>query len=254
MADLSIEQLEELLQKKRSTPQTAPPPVPKCSFKSTRSPFNACDKPSVTFYGEFGYCQEHTRSVQARKAKQLLEEKKTPLPPPAPEPVIPEPTPPSPKEAKRDEVKEVEHAKVKEEPVPEEEVNLKRPSVVKKSIRRNQWGNFEDPDTNIVFNAKTKAAWGVQDHKSGMVTALKEKHIALCKKYGWRYNLIKEESESSSEEESDESDDEPEPEEGSDDEPEPEEEEIEESDEEDGEEDIEEDVDEEGENESEDNE
>lgn len=206
MADLSIEQLEELLQKKRSAPQPAPS-VPKCSFKSTRSPFNGCDKPSATFYGELGYCPEHTRSVQARKAKQVLEERKE-VPPPPPEPV-PEPTPPK-KEEPKEEVPIEEPKPEQSEP---EKPSLKRPSVVKKSIRRNKWGNFEDPETNIVFNAKTKAAYGVQDHKSGKVTALKDKHIGLCKKYGWRYNLIKEESESSSDDDlSSESNDEPEPE------------------------------------------
>jgi hypothetical protein len=64
--------------------------------------------------------------------------------------------------------------------------------VTKKTIKPNQWGRFEDPDTGIVFDPKSRTAFGVQNHKTGKVESLSEKHIAICKKYKWKYFLLPE--------------------------------------------------------------
>lgn len=219
MADLTIEQLEELLQKKRSTVKVDIVPQKKCSFIPIRNPKHPCEKSPTVFYGELGYCSEHSRSVQARKAKQALDERL------AKEAVQPEPevkVEASITEVKSDHEKVVEEAsgtgeqisepkdkKAKEDSDSDADVpstrgnaDLRRPTVVKKSIRRNKWGNFEDPDTHIVFNARTKAAYGVQDHKSGKITTLTQKHIGVCEKYHWKYHVIEEDDESSSGDES----------------------------------------------------
>ncbi len=62
--------------------------------------------------------------------------------------------------------------------------------VTKKKIGPNTWGRFEDPETNIVFDPKTKLAYGVQDHTTGKVIALTTNHIAVCNKHGWKYHVV----------------------------------------------------------------
>lgn len=68
--------------------------------------------------------------------------------------------------------------------------------IIKKKITPNTWGRFEDPDTNIVFDPKTKMAYGVQDHVTGKVVSLSKRHIALCDKYKWKYHVLPETTES----------------------------------------------------------
>lgn len=186
MADaLSVEELEALLQKKKGSKNLPVEEVKKCSFKSTKSPYDQCEVVATTMYGDVGYCKDHTKSVQAKKSKKSWEENKsTPTPPPTREP-----TPPP----------------LVEESLPKEEapVDLKRPLSAKKKVRKNQWGNFEDLDTNIVFSPDTKAAYGVQDHKTGKVVPLKDKHIEICKKYGWPYHEFPESEDEDSDDELD---------------------------------------------------
>jgi len=233
MADLTIEQLEELLQKKRSTVKVDIVPQKKCSFIPIRNPKHPCEKGPSIFYGELGYCSEHSRSVQARKAKQALDEqlakeahtetsasvleKEVPVV----ETISAEPKLEVKSDEKVEEKPSTKSKKVKEDSDSDTDSSnalssseLKRPTVVKKSIRRNKWGNFEDPDTHIVFNARTKAAYGVQDHKSGKITALTAKHISICEKYHWKYHVIEEDEseEESSSEDIDKGEDEEEPE------------------------------------------
>jgi hypothetical protein len=239
MADLTIEQLEELLQKKRSTVKVDIVPQKKCSFIPIRNPKHPCEKNPNVFYGELGYCSEHSRSVQARKAKQALDDLRSAkgddlrsakgddlrsvrdderlvkeaaqieTPEPEVKEVQVEVTSAKPKVEVKPPLLEGE--KVKRQSIAKTEDSdsddtvpsgkeLQRPTVVKKSIRRNKWGNFEDPDTHIVFNARTKAAYGVQDHKSGKITALTPKHIITCEKYHWKYHVIEEDDESSGDE------------------------------------------------------
>jgi hypothetical protein len=71
----------------------------------------------------------------------------------------------------------------------EEEDKDKNVLIMKtKIIKRNIWGNFEDPDTNIISDKVTGKAIGIQNHKSGAIEPLQPKHIDICNKYGWKYD------------------------------------------------------------------
>jgi len=81
----------------------------------------------------------------------------------------------------------------------------------RKKIYQNKWGRYEDPDTKIVFDHKTKAAYGVQDHKTGAVHELSKYHITVCKRNGWGYQLCEDtESDTNSQETGSENSQEPE--------------------------------------------
>lgn len=89
----------------------------------------------------------------------------------------------------------------KEKKVSKNNTSKKIPAARSKTILPNFWGNYEDTETKIVFDPKTKEAIGVQE-KGGAVSALKPEHVAICTRNGWNYILPY-----SSEEGSDDSDD-----------------------------------------------
>lgn len=62
--------------------------------------------------------------------------------------------------------------------------------IVKRSIKKNYWGNYEDTETHIVFNAAEKCAIGIQHH-SGNIQPLTNVQIELCKRMGWKYSVPK---------------------------------------------------------------
>lgn len=74
----------------------------------------------------------------------------------------------------------------------------KRPAVRTITIRKNNWGRYEEPTSGLVFNDK-KVAYGIQE-SNGRVSALKREHVALCKKNKWLYNLPYDSEEDDSEE------------------------------------------------------
>ena len=78
-----------------------------------------------------------------------------------------------------------------------------------KKIKPNIWGRYEDLDTHILFDPKTKQAFGVQN-RNGTISALGKKHINICKRHGWHYKVPRgyNYSESDNEKESEDSDDE----------------------------------------------
>lgn len=72
------------------------------------------------------------------------------------------------------------------------------PVVVKRKIGQNKWGRYEDLETGIVFDPKSRSAYGLQNHKTGKVMPLTPKAIKTCQKYSWKYIQVTEEEESSS--------------------------------------------------------
>lgn len=88
--------------------------------------------------------------------------------------------------------------KKKSEDVPEPKEKKVPTSVI---IRKNQYGNYEDPESHIIFSKKDKAAIGKQVGRN--VIALKKEDIALCEKYGW---AIKDDATEELEEDEDEND------------------------------------------------
>ena len=75
----------------------------------------------------------------------------------------------------------------------------KSSKVRRKYIRANIWGRYEDPDSHICFDPKTRVAYGVQA-KNGEVVALSPHHIAICEKNGWEYNAPYDDESSDSDE------------------------------------------------------
>ena len=211
LSSFTVEQLQEALQK-RGTIISNEAEVKRCVFKPTRAGQSACSDDSSVFYGSNGYCKKHCRTVQALNARKEWEEasKNVEVSKNNPEPEVEkkdeEPPKPEVKEKVSEEpeslavVEEVKKVEPKEEQVSPPPTNIPPKSavsetpkeslvsrtVVKKKISRNKWGRFEEPDTGIVFDPNTKAAFGVQDHKTGKLLALSKKHIELCEKYHWQ--------------------------------------------------------------------
>ena len=56
------------------------------------------------------------------------------------------------------------------------------------AIRRNNFGNFEHPETNLVFDNSSKKVIGKQK-KDGTIENLNKETIELCKQYKFNYDL-----------------------------------------------------------------
>lgn len=96
------------------------------------------------------------------------------------------------------------------------------PRMIKLKIKKNSFGHFEDTTTHIVFDPKSKSAFGVQ-LASGKLRDLDENDIEICRRNKWKYvepdpdddsdddsygNISQSEEEGSDSEESEESEDE----------------------------------------------
>lgn len=191
-----------------------------CNYVAGKGNKEKCAENSETPYG---FCKKHSRTVQAKKAKEEYEissiiDSTTPVEEDTPkkkvlnkktEPIEEEPKKKSTKKAETIEEpkkKVVSKEPVKEEP-PKKKVVDKKPEPVKKSIDKkqtpdphhreivrskkihpNHWGRYEDPVSHIVFDKNTKEAYGVQQ-SSGKVSALKPEHVQICIRNKWNYNL-----------------------------------------------------------------
>ena len=165
----------------------------KCSFVPKRSDQIACTENPEVQYGISCYCKKHKRTVQAMKAKKDWEDVNSPpeitpmVETPEVVPVVVTPV------VKPEVVPVVVTPVVKPEVVPvvvtpvvtPESIPQKKKTVVetkpkaaskkvdtkaaapvkKRVIGPNKWGRFEDLETGIIFDPKSKAAYGVQDHK-----------------------------------------------------------------------------------------
>jgi hypothetical protein len=203
----------------------------KCSYKPTRANQVACiDSPTV-FYGNVGYCTKHRRTVQASNARKKYEEQKhiedeielknrlekevleKKLEREKLEKEVFEKTKLEKAKLENDALEKKQENekmdnKVKSDGVRPPNTNTPKPGIIKKKIMPNKWGRFEDVETHILFDPATKAAYGVQDQKTGKVLALENKHITICKNNGWRYHLIEVEDDVEDSEIEDDEDDE----------------------------------------------
>lgn len=215
-----------------------------CKYVAGKGGKEKCVDHSATPYG---FCKKHSRTVQAKKAREEYECttatcSTTPSIDSSPE--IPEKVKPVAKDsgkkvASKQAVDEEPPKKTTKQVAPvKEEIKkpTKQPAPVKeetpkkitkqtngkpqplhkevirsKKIHPNHWGRFEDPVTHIVFDKNTKEAYGIQE-PSGKVSALKQEHVQICIRNKWNYNLPyasdDEESESIHDSDFDEDDDE----------------------------------------------
>jgi hypothetical protein len=61
--------------------------------------------------------------------------------------------------------------------------------IVKKfKVHKNRFGNYENPETHIVFDHETKMAKGKQA-SNGKIVELGKDEIAFCKSHGWSYKF-----------------------------------------------------------------
>ena len=211
-SNLSKEELLEMLRKQQNNVIEENDDVEStltCRYKSTakKNP-KTCDEPAITVYG---FCKKHSKTIQAKKAREEWESLNTksqqppppkveePPPPPEPEPA-PEPEP----EPEPEPAPPPVHTPTPK-PVQKKVVKKQQPVVRKKTIRPNHWGRYEDPDTHILFNPVTKCAYGVQD-PTGKILPLTHGHVLICKKNRWNYNEILTDDYESEDEESEEED------------------------------------------------
>ena len=201
-----------------------------CSFSPKRADQVSCtDVPAVS-YGDLHYCKKHRRTVQAMLAKKEWDASQeatqntsegVPVVTPVVAPVVVQPvvtTKPEivetthvedadAEDADVEDADAVVKAVVKTPKAPTKKVAKAssvpktspkpEPVTVKRVIKPNKWGRFEDLETGILFDPKSKAAYGVQDRRTGKVLALKPKDIEVCEKYRWKYHVIKSRSETS---------------------------------------------------------
>jgi hypothetical protein len=232
ISTLTVDQLQNLLAQKMASQKqpevtTVPvkepvkEPVKLCAFRPSRINQEECKSEPVVFYGNNGYCAKHRKTVQAIKARSTVDVDKNNVGKHSDDPKDFGRLSDDPKEVK-EEVKESQpseedqkNVKTQKVPVkssgtsipskpvenvkpkissPQKEKPVARPvaKTTQKKIRPNQWGRFEDPDTNIVFEPATKMAYGVQDHISGKVVKLTPKHIEICKRHQWAYGPVAE--------------------------------------------------------------
>jgi hypothetical protein len=172
-----------------------------CSFVPLRSKQTACKDEPTVFYGEKGYCKRHFRTVQALKVKEDFD-KSSAVPV---EPLVETPTPISSETSTPSGQPEWTRAP-SDLPKNEEDNTPLKPLLKKKIIKPNKWGRYEDIDSHIIFEPKLKQAYGVQDHKTGKVMPLTDKHIQMCINNKWNY--LKNSDDSESEEEDSQSEEE----------------------------------------------
>jgi len=246
MADLSSltrEQLLELLkqkdvEEKQPIPEQHPSLIGKpCHFRPTRSNQKQCTGISIT---DWGFCKRHSRTVQAKRAREIWEAQDSkeeqieevpivyppakivePVQPPAPvQPTIPvQPISTDIDEEITQLTAQIKNVDIEENkskkkaaktlvrPQVEMTSKTKKPrrkrQIKTKKIKPNHFGRYEDTDSHIVFEPASKRAYGVQ-LPNGDLGALTANHIAICNKNGWGYVPPVSSSEEEEEYESDE--------------------------------------------------
>jgi hypothetical protein len=177
-AKLSKEELLALLkQREEEHPGTTPAVGEelRCCFAPQRTNQPPCPEKVICSYGGHHFCRKHSRTVQALNAKENFEKQRL-------------------EEAERRAEEEksktrAAHSEPKHTPAKKTASVAPPTTIVKKYIRKNNWGNYEDTETHIVFDRSTKSAYGVQDHTTGQIRPLTERHIRICKRNQWPYRL-----------------------------------------------------------------
>jgi len=177
MANLSSLSKEELIEVVRNSST--------CRFVAVRNKQRCNEAPAT----EFGFCKKHKNTVQGRKALNDYQQKRNDLERqkeakikevPKKKPQVENP----PKVIKKE--SQVEDSKKETEQFSVLKHGVRKPATIKKVIKPNHWGRFEDTDTHIVFDPNTKCAYGIQD-PGGELLALSNRHIKICKLNGWDY-------------------------------------------------------------------
>ena len=216
--ELSEEQLLQLLEGRRkasksktsmksnlsSLPSLQSGEITKCLYKPLRRNQVECVNKPVT---NWGYCSKHSRTSQSVAARKEYEDAEAVL-----LEALQSQEQMAPKSSREQFQEDLDSTFDDEEDLDstfdEEDVDindilgqrskttseeitnkLKSKKKRKKRIPKNYWGNYEDPDTHIVFHPATSKAFGVQK-ANGKVVPLSPEHVLICKRYGWKYEEI----------------------------------------------------------------
>ena len=186
MDDLTKEELISLLKTKEEKESEESPSPEKCIYKPVRGNQTECTSNATTPYG---FCKKHSRTVQARKAREKWEELNKPPEPPKEEELQQETPPKEVSEKVEERLSRLEkQTKALSKKKKQTRKGERKPVVRKKVITPNMWGRYEDPETHIVFDptAKKTFAYGVQA-KNGDLLGLGPREISICKNNGWDY-------------------------------------------------------------------
>ena len=198
------------------------PFVPKCSWKPLRGNVQ-CNDPVVVSYGNVHYCKRHSTSMQAKLKKveynsqiemeklksqlnarehegeqiqsdlsqtQGVQNESQPEVLQGDEEIVNVQS----QTQQTQTFPVVENSEITdvgndEEPLEEyvEEPRKPRYIIVKKDIYKNEFGHFEDPETNIVFDPARKCAYARIERPSGRLYKLTRKDCKICEQRKWRY-------------------------------------------------------------------
>ena len=166
----------------------------RCIFRALRGPKMVCES---NFTEPYGFCSKHLKTITGQNAIKQWEivnvQKVTPkdkdyvpLSDPDPEPTVEEATI-SDADEDQDLTSDNSDDGLSSDEASEAEGSSSGDEVtVPMRIRKNKWGNYEHLDTHIVFDIKSRLAYGVQ-HKNGDIYSLDNDSINTCTKNGWGY-------------------------------------------------------------------
>lgn len=139
-----------------------------CNFKPLKKDQLPCDRKVTTPYG---FCTPHSKSLQGVKAKEQYE---------AAQSSKKEKDISKSDDAESDSASDDERPQKKNVPVEKKKVEV--------LIARDKFGRFVHEKTGLVFNPKTRKAFGyVTGPKKDIFMHLDDEHIKLCEKYGFDY-------------------------------------------------------------------
>jgi hypothetical protein len=113
-----------------------------------------------------------TKGLKTTGTKQELSERLTGGAPPAP----------------AEKEKKTSTSKSKAQPVEPTVVRSIQSSIQTVQIKKNSFGNYEHPDTGLVFDRLNQKAIGKQN-KSGKIDSLTDEDIETCNKYKFKYDI-----------------------------------------------------------------
>lgn len=193
-----------------------------CIFHNTRGNVSKCEKNIETNHG---FCSTHKNTLQSKNSKKIFEdflkdleilrkkiisddlkneidnigneesEEEEPREEPQRDEEEEETRDDSPRRKNHSSNKdsseeESSSSEEEEESSSEEETSSSEEEADKITVYRNKWGNYEDSNTGIVFDKRTGNAIGYQKN-NGEIFSLAPKHVEICIKNGWSYNLPK---------------------------------------------------------------
>jgi len=172
----------------------------RCIFRALRGPKMVCES---NFTEPYGFCSKHLKTVTGQNAIKQWETINVQKVTPKDNNYVPLDTSEGSVRSTQEPIEEVDVSDEVEaeqdltsdvsedEELPSDSSEAEGSSsgeevTVPMRIRKNKWGNYEHTDTHIVFDIKSRLAYGIQ-HKNGDIYSLDSDSIKICTKNGWGY-------------------------------------------------------------------